>query len=136
MPTQKDLLALIRRRVAPQEIIARLALRPSRLRRMLSGKRLRTALTMEQRLGLLTASQQIAASTVAAGERLIELLDCDSSETARKVALAIMHETLTPPRRSAPGASSPADLLAEQSAENTPAAHRVAAAKLGRGKES
>ena len=109
MPTQQDLLALIRKGLEPQEIIRRMALRPSHLKRMLAGKRLRTTLAMEEQLAAALAIHEIVRGAVGAVGRFRDLMESESPETVRKVCVAVLHESFRrcPVRRSAkPNATS------------------------------
>ena len=94
MPSYKDLLKLMRQGKSPQEILDRLPMRPSHLKRMLWGKRFRDALKMREDLAVRMVAHQMAAGVHDVAERFSELLETGSSETVRKVCLALLHEGL------------------------------------------
>jgi hypothetical protein len=99
MPSYKDLLKLLREGKTPEEIVRRMNMRPSHWRRMLSGKRMRDALKMEEDISVLMAVHRIAAAVEGAADKFTELMDTDSPETARKVCLALLHEGLRTARK-------------------------------------
>jgi len=94
MPSYKDLLMLIRSGKPPLEIIAQLDVPPSRLRRMLHGKRLQAEIDLERQLASAVAGYK---TTAGAGEvvgKLSRLTRTKSPETVRKVCLALLNEAI------------------------------------------
>jgi len=104
MPSYKDLLKLMHDGCSPREILERMPMPPSHLKRMLGGKRLRDALRMREELAAALAVHEIAAGVHGVTGRFTELLDSQRPETVRKVCLALLHEGLHKPRRRAKAA--------------------------------
>jgi hypothetical protein len=94
MPSYKDLLRLLREGKSPDEIARIMPMRLSHWRRMINGKRFQDALKIEEDLAAVMAAHGIASGVHGAAGRFAELLVSDKPETARKVALAILHEGL------------------------------------------
>ena len=94
MPSYKDLLKLIREGNRPEEILRRLPMCPSRLKRILRGKRFQDALKMEEHLAVTAAIHRIASCVQGAAGRFTELLASEKDETVRKVCLALLKEGL------------------------------------------
>jgi len=95
MASYKDVLRMLRKGESPQRIVRLLDIRPSQWRRILSGKRFRDALRIEEDLASVIASHAVSLETHSAAEKFSELLASDKPETARKVALAILHQGLS-----------------------------------------
>ncbi len=92
MATCDDLARLIRCGLTAEEIIQRLEVPPSRLRRMLGSKRLRRRLSLTEEVSLEVASHRTAGRVGAMTERLVELAYGDKPETARKACVALLAE--------------------------------------------
>ena len=101
MPSYKDLLKLMHGGCSPREILERMPMPPSHLKRMLGGKRLQDALKMREKLAAVLAVHEIAAGVHDVTGRFTELLDSQRPETVRKVCLALLHEGLHGPKRGA-----------------------------------
>lgn len=94
MPRYQELLALIRSGKTPQEIMKHLSLPPSKLRRMLKGKRLNACLKIERELTGLIVSHCTVTRVHDVIKRFVELMEAANPETARKVCLALISEGL------------------------------------------
>jgi len=92
MASCDDLARLIRGGLTAEEIIERLGVRPSRLRRMLNCERLRRRLDLTEEVALRVAAHRTAGRVAAMTERLVELAYGDKSETARKACVALLAE--------------------------------------------
>ena len=101
MPSHEDLLKLISEGASPREILQRFKLPPSRLKRILRGKRFRSALRLQEELAALLAGHEIGASAHEVAKRLTELLGARQPETVRKVCLSMLRQCLrnTPSRK-------------------------------------
>ena len=96
MPSYKDLLRLLRKGKSPSQIARALPMPPSHWWRMINGRRFQDTLRIEEDLAAIIAAHRIASSVHGAAGRFNELLVSDKPETARKVALALLHEGLKP----------------------------------------
>ena len=94
MASYKDVLRMLRKGESPERIVRLMEMRPSHWKRMLNGKRFRDALRTEEDLAAVIASHAVSLGMHSAAERFGELLGSDKPETARKVALAILHQGL------------------------------------------
>ncbi len=94
MPSYKQLLELIHKNKSPKEIHRIMPMRPSHWRRMLWGKRFRDALQTQEDIAAAIATHRIAAGTNEATERLVELMQSQSAETARKACMSLLSEGL------------------------------------------
>lgn len=94
MPTHKDLVKLIRAGLSPQEIMDRLDICPSKLRRMLAGKKLANRLAAEVQLARQIVRHQTAADVQTVAGKLREIAFGEKTETARKACLALLAEGL------------------------------------------
>jgi len=83
---------LIKKGKAPEEILKQLSMPPSKFQRMMSSKRLQAWLKMEEQLASAIVGHKIAADVVKVAERLTQLMEDKSPETARKVCLALLNE--------------------------------------------
>ena len=75
---------LLDKKLTPEEIVDRLDVCPSRLDRLLASKRLAGRLKMIQKVADRKASQQIISRLASATAKMVELLDADRPETARR----------------------------------------------------
>lgn len=94
MPSYKELMKLIRQGKSPAEILEEMPMPPSRLRRMLNGKRMQALLKLEEEIAAELVCHNTATGIFAVAERLNELTKAQNAETARKVCLALLGEGL------------------------------------------
>ncbi len=94
MPSYKQLLELIQKNKSPEEIHRIMPMRPSHWRRMLWGKRFRDALQTQEDIAAAIATHRIAAGTNEATDRLVELMQSQNAETARKACMSLLSEGL------------------------------------------
>ena len=94
MPTYKNLLELIRKGTSPREIYRKLEMKPSNWRRMINGSRFQNELAAQEDLASLVAGHRILAGANEATERLLELMDSQNAEAARKTCVAILNEAM------------------------------------------
>ena len=94
MASYKDLLSLIRKGTRGEEILRRLNVPPSRLRRLLGSKRLWQALKLERELSSIVIAHSAAGSVKDMVDRLVSLAHSESEETSRKACLAMVAEGL------------------------------------------
>jgi len=94
MAGYKDLLALIRKGTRGAEILRRLDIPPSRLRRLLGSKRLWQELKLERELSSIVIAHSAAGSVKDMVDRLVSLAHSESEETSRKACLAMVAEGL------------------------------------------
>ena len=94
MPSHKDLLNLISEGASPREILQRLKLRPSHLKRILRGKQFRSALQLHEELAALLAGHEINAGVHKVAKRFTKLLGAPQPETVRKVCLSMLRQCL------------------------------------------
>jgi len=94
MPGWKDLLKCLQEEnLSPQEIMARLNVTPSRLRKMMYSKRLASTMNALGLLGEQKTETMLGASAVAAASRLAAAIASDhprTAESARKACLDIL----------------------------------------------
>ncbi len=94
MASYKQLLKLIRSDAKPSRIREKMGLPPSRLRRMMAGKRFRTELKLEVELSAAAATYRQGVGAQRLARRLFELAESEKDETARKVCLALLTQGL------------------------------------------
>lgn len=94
MPSYKDLMKLIRAGLSPEEIMARLDVKPSRLRQMLTSKRLTEELALQERLAREVVRHQTAADVHTVAGKLREIAFGERTEAARKACLTLLAEGL------------------------------------------
>jgi DNA-binding MarR family transcriptional regulator len=92
MPGYRDLLKLLRKGKKPSEIMEELEIPPSRLRRMLASEGFKREIKLEKQLTRTMTSLQSARGSLAALERLGQLLLAENEETARKVCMSLLEE--------------------------------------------
>lgn len=109
MPCYKELLALIRKGKSPQEIMKHISLPPSRLRRMLKGKRLNACLKIERELTGVLVEHCTVTQVYDVIKRFVELMEATNPETSRKVCLALISEGLLNCQTQTPEDNAPAD---------------------------
>jgi len=91
MPCWQDLYELLMDgELSPHEIMARLNVRPSRLRRMLASKRLAARLAMAEAISAKSGGHAVVARAGEAARKLACLIDADRPETARKACLDVL----------------------------------------------
>ena len=116
MASYKDLMKLMREGCSAGEIMERLELCPSRLRRMLAGKRLAAAMAAEEELARRIVRHQLATGVQTAARKMRELIESNQSETMRKACLTLLSEGLSLAWDSPP----PAEKSGEEEEESLP----------------
>ncbi len=94
MPSYKDLMKLIRAGLSPEEIMARLDVWPSQMRRMLTSQRLMEELALQERLAREIVRHQTASGVHTVAAKLREIAFGERTETARKACLTLLAEGL------------------------------------------
>ncbi|HUS46554.1 MAG TPA: hypothetical protein VM098_00430 [Phycisphaerae bacterium] len=92
MPGYKEMLELIRQGKGPEEILKTLATHPSRVRTLLSSKRLNQRLELEKDMSRKLAAYQLGSGIHKMIDRCRELAEEAGSETARKAAEGLLEQ--------------------------------------------
>jgi len=92
MSKSEELIRLIRGGASPEEIMERFKMPPSKLHRMLHGKRLQKRLKLAEDIAAEVVLHQTASGVYDAARRLIELMSSEKVETARKIGFALLNE--------------------------------------------
>jgi len=91
MATWQELyVMLLEEQMTPHEIIARLNVRPSRLRELLASRRLASRLRLAESLAEERRGHAVAHEAGSAANKLGELIGSDRPETARKACLDVL----------------------------------------------
>ncbi len=94
MAGYRDLARMIQKGVRPAEIIERMNVRPSRLKEMMNGRRLRDLLEIERQLAAAIAYHARARGVREMHRRLVDLADSPADETARKAVTTLFADAL------------------------------------------
>lgn len=97
MATYKDLLKLMQQGLSAEEVMLRLDVCPSKLRRMLRSEKLIDQLTVQEELAQRIARHQTATDVQTMTAKMREIALGETTETARKACLALLAEGFSEP---------------------------------------